>query len=556
MAQFLRPSSDIVAGGWTGSYVDIDEETPNDGDYLESTNNPTSDVFECGLSAGEDPGVVTGHIVRYRARTTKQDGLVVRLVQGGTTIASQTPSLTSSFAEYSFTLEEAEAGNIADYAALSLQFEGNGAGNTNQYVSWAEFEIPEAADSDDLTADALDGASPAVDQPTFGQVHELTAESLGSGIPAPSEPTVGQGHALSVGALVSSGGVLTDPDLESSSEDALTADSLDASAPAVDLPDVGQAHVLTADALESGTPGVANVDIGQEHGLGADDVMSATPMLTSADVGQGHALEAEIAEATGPSLAQPNVGQGHAIGVDGLEAGAPQADAPMLGTEGSDALATAGFAAAAPDVGEATIAQVHALLGAALAAGAPLVDGPSPGQDHTLSAEGLTTEEPQCGEPALAEGTHALQAGDVDAGAPQLGSVHLAQIQALVAEHLLGAAPMADGTTAGQEHALGADGLVGATAEMETPSIEGAAGLNAEPLTSGPPSPDEPALGLVGLALLEAAGVEGAGPALGGSALWSGFRVGRIWTSVTRRSGERRGAERSLGRASGAMETT
>ena len=81
---------------------------------------PSASTFEVKLGAGVSPGVTTGHIARYRAKGT--GSLTVRLIQGTTVIATNTPSITGAYQTFSFTLSGAEAATITDYTDLRLRF--------------------------------------------------------------------------------------------------------------------------------------------------------------------------------------------------------------------------------------------------------------------------------------------------------------------------------------------------------------------------------------------------------------------------------------------------
>ena len=151
MTQYLRPSSDINTG-WacsTGSarYALIDEEEANDSDYIDtSTLNQTQ---ECKLSAGNTPNVRTGHSIKFRGRqTTVTTGINIVLLQGTTTIKTQSQSFTSSYATYTVNLTEAEANNITNYTDLRLRFICNAGCETR--ITWAVFEVPDQVLSTDL----------------------------------------------------------------------------------------------------------------------------------------------------------------------------------------------------------------------------------------------------------------------------------------------------------------------------------------------------------------------------------------------------------------------
>lgn len=124
-AQFARPTADAVTGTWVSSLggslaAAIDEVTADDADYISTTYGS---VCEVALGSLADPGVSSGHKVRYRI-AADAGAIVVRLRQGTTTIASWTHSpAPTSLTTYEQTLSGAEADSITSYAALKLQFE-------------------------------------------------------------------------------------------------------------------------------------------------------------------------------------------------------------------------------------------------------------------------------------------------------------------------------------------------------------------------------------------------------------------------------------------------
>lgn len=168
MTQYARPDSDVSDGSWvnqagsnTNLYQSIDEaDGENDSDYVISTDSSSSsDTMEVGLSDISDPQSSSSHIVRYRAKGSDPSGfygipsLTVSLRQGSTQIATATnSSLTTSFADYNFTLSSSEANAITDYSDLRLRFvraSGGSASETN-LVSEAWFETPDASDNYDF----------------------------------------------------------------------------------------------------------------------------------------------------------------------------------------------------------------------------------------------------------------------------------------------------------------------------------------------------------------------------------------------------------------------
>jgi len=159
-AQYARPDSDVITGGWEDStggdgdgllYDEIDEITASDTDYDRSAGNPSmSDYYEAGLSDALDPLTHTGHNVSYRARYQGGWGntgssLNVELREGGDLIAEWTDDLSTSWESFSHTLTTSEAEAISDYSNLRLRFGASGSaffGTVYVDVSWAEFELP------------------------------------------------------------------------------------------------------------------------------------------------------------------------------------------------------------------------------------------------------------------------------------------------------------------------------------------------------------------------------------------------------------------------------
>jgi hypothetical protein len=158
LAQYARPSSDVTAGAWSPStgttlWSVLDEAARSDADYIASGANQLT-LCEVGLSSLIDPQSSTGHVVRYtylRTITNKNYTLLVRLMQGTTTIASWThanPGTSFTLAEQTLTAQQADA--ITDYGDLRLQFETTVAagGGGSVQVSWAELEVPDGGHPD------------------------------------------------------------------------------------------------------------------------------------------------------------------------------------------------------------------------------------------------------------------------------------------------------------------------------------------------------------------------------------------------------------------------
>ena len=143
MAQFARPSADTNNPGvWiedgTGDnsilFDEIDESVADDADFIRSPAAPTAAAYITKLSAVADPGVDTGHIVRYRYGKNLANGQVVAITvelregyvsegSPGTLIHAEVhAAVPAGFTTGSFTLLEAEAALISDYSNLYLRF--------------------------------------------------------------------------------------------------------------------------------------------------------------------------------------------------------------------------------------------------------------------------------------------------------------------------------------------------------------------------------------------------------------------------------------------------
>jgi hypothetical protein len=156
-AQFSRPSSDQSTGTWqpTPLYENINSTSRSDSSYIYSDNNTSPDTAEIHLSDVDDPGVSTGHILRYTYRKDNTGGHTInfrmRLLDGTTEIASWLHSdITNSYILAEQTLTETQAGNITNYTDLRIEVsrEGDTGGGPTTHraveVSWVEFELPEA----------------------------------------------------------------------------------------------------------------------------------------------------------------------------------------------------------------------------------------------------------------------------------------------------------------------------------------------------------------------------------------------------------------------------
>jgi hypothetical protein len=150
MAQYARPDSDVAAGNWTTAplYASLDETTPSDTDYIVCPISQTNTVCELGLSNVTDPASSSGHVVNFRAKKTGAvAALIVMLFQGGTQIATYSPTITTSYAAYSYTLSGAEADAITDYTNLRIKLDGTTGSTPTIEVSYVDFAVPDAGGS-------------------------------------------------------------------------------------------------------------------------------------------------------------------------------------------------------------------------------------------------------------------------------------------------------------------------------------------------------------------------------------------------------------------------
>lgn len=193
--QFERPDG-IAQGGWqqaTGcavgsAWLCIDEALQDDLDFISSNRlrNNDNEVVNFTLSDVSDPGVDTGHIVRYTYREENQGNsnpdLIVTLYQGLVAIATWTHlgQLPLAFTLATQPLTAIQAGAITDYTDLRLGFNatcngcpGGGAQRERVSVSWAELQVPGTSGS----VTSIDGL-----QAKEWTINRITNDNLDPGI--------------------------------------------------------------------------------------------------------------------------------------------------------------------------------------------------------------------------------------------------------------------------------------------------------------------------------------------------------------------------------------
>ena len=177
MTQYAYPTSDVEnSGGWTTEplWSKVDEEPYSDADYVQALQNAVNLAFTVELGSPNDPNVHTGHTLRIRAKCNVARAFKFELLQTSTVIHdSGSTNLTTSFAEYSFTLTEGEAANITNYAALRVRVTAitTYAGEYEQ-VSWMRLEVPDVVAIDLVPTEGYQ--TQASDSPALTQEHHLT----------------------------------------------------------------------------------------------------------------------------------------------------------------------------------------------------------------------------------------------------------------------------------------------------------------------------------------------------------------------------------------------
>ena len=192
--QYARPDATTDGAGFTPvnaatHHEALDEVAVDTSDYIDSgvANSATAILSLSGVS---DPGVGTGHILRYNCKVEGSKGpeeCNAALYDGGTLIYEVTanqPAARGAWETFSFTIPTANADLISSggYANLTLHLTSvvsskAGDGDSAQF-SWAELEVPGAA----VTA-------PTVTSPTFADVTDTTA-TLGGNVTNDNGTTV------------------------------------------------------------------------------------------------------------------------------------------------------------------------------------------------------------------------------------------------------------------------------------------------------------------------------------------------------------------------------
>lgn len=123
----LRPDADVDVGGWTNElsgttlYSSVNEETPNDTTFIQSSDDPVDDVCLLSLSDPAHPITLPCTVnVRFKKTGPSAVDLRVRLLEGTTEIITQKFfNIDSDYIDVSLDLS---AMTIVDPTNLFIEF--------------------------------------------------------------------------------------------------------------------------------------------------------------------------------------------------------------------------------------------------------------------------------------------------------------------------------------------------------------------------------------------------------------------------------------------------
>jgi len=130
----LPITGDVSLGGWTDQddgvidiFESIDEDTPNDSDFVKSSNDPSADVYRYALDTPGAP--VFPFIIDYRHAKAGTAPLqfTIRLMQGTTMIAQASGLQSETITTNRLMLTEAEFNSITDFSDLFIELEADAA---------------------------------------------------------------------------------------------------------------------------------------------------------------------------------------------------------------------------------------------------------------------------------------------------------------------------------------------------------------------------------------------------------------------------------------------
>lgn len=154
VTQYSSPIADAaVNGSWTGTFMDIDEFTAVDTDYLESPLAPTATHhFDVEMGGVDTPASETGVVIEYRYQKSADAGQVIDLTlelrEGTDVIASATHTNIpggSAWQAGSIPLTNSEAAAISDWYNLEMRIKAVATGGSEDRaarVSWIRVTVP------------------------------------------------------------------------------------------------------------------------------------------------------------------------------------------------------------------------------------------------------------------------------------------------------------------------------------------------------------------------------------------------------------------------------
>lgn len=132
VTQHLRPNGDVTKTGWTGVgdptnlFANLDEVTPNDGDYAKGPPSTSNSILRVALSNAGFEIIAGTWTLRTRLARAGSLGTVtalVRLMEGASTRASFSHALSGTPTTFEDVLSGAQVASIVDANALEVEIE-------------------------------------------------------------------------------------------------------------------------------------------------------------------------------------------------------------------------------------------------------------------------------------------------------------------------------------------------------------------------------------------------------------------------------------------------
>ena len=191
MSQYGRPIADITNSGWTPIpvYTQIGEVSPDDGDYVISSADPGTSIFEVQLTELAQPEF-GNHTLSVRLDKTDPGNLpvTIELLQGGSVVATRVvPTPALSFYTYDFILTDIEVDAITDYANLRLRVTVTSEGNSSSSSAASSQSGTSGGSNQSSTTSGQSGTSG-----TSGESSTTSGQSATSGTSGESSATSDQ----------------------------------------------------------------------------------------------------------------------------------------------------------------------------------------------------------------------------------------------------------------------------------------------------------------------------------------------------------------------------